>query len=41
MFSIKFQLERMRIKRRRLVAEKGAGTKVVEDLDDQVRTLTR
>jgi hypothetical protein len=30
------KLERMRIKRRRLILEKGAGTKVVEDLDDQV-----
>ena len=31
------KLERMRVKRRRLILEKGAGTKVVEDLDDQVR----
>ena len=30
------KLERMRVKRRRLILEKGAGTKVVEDLDDQV-----
>ena len=30
------KLERMRLKRRRLAAEKGNGTKVVEDLDDQV-----
>ena len=31
------KLERMRLKRRRMATEKGNGTKVVEDLDDQVQ----